>query len=64
VPEFFPPDDGPEIPATEMCPKCVRDGHVTVSPFVWNSVSRLLFWHCRFCDHTWITDERRDKDRR
>jgi hypothetical protein len=63
VAEPFPPDDGPAFPATEPCRKCGRGEVVTVRPFIWRSTSRLLFWHCGFCQHTWITDERRDKGR-
>jgi len=61
--ERFPPDDGPALPATEPCRKCGRGDAVTVRPFIWRSTSRLLFWHCGFCQHTWITDERRTKER-
>jgi hypothetical protein len=63
VAERFPPEDGPESPATEPCRKCGRGDVVTVRPFIWKSMSRLLFWHCGFCHHTWITDERRNKER-
>jgi hypothetical protein len=63
VAERFPPDEGPQFAATEPCRKCGRGDVVTVRPFIWRSMSRLLFWHCGFCQHTWITDERRDKER-
>ena len=59
----LPPDDEPEVPTKETCPKCGRTGRVTVGPFIWKSVSRMLFWHCGFCDHAWINDERRNKKR-
>lgn len=64
VAEPFPPHDGPEVPSTEPCRKCGRGDVVTVTPFIWKSISRLLFWQCGFCEHIWITDERRDKERR
>jgi hypothetical protein len=63
VSEPFPLDDGPKVQTNETCPQCGRVGHVTVTPFIPNTVSTLLFWHCGFCEHAWVTDERRDKDR-